>query len=138
MRYTRSLGKQFNCAGLYLENLCNTDFYLSLIERWEKEYKLIRKVRELESADYTKIKAKRQLYPQAILHLIQAQGGIQNVLQSINESMIKGELTRKQAFDLKQVYIQASESSQLTKKSDLIVELDKKIHLFCQKLKENL
>ncbi len=137
LRYIKNIGNQFNCIGVSLDDLCNNDFYLSLINLWEKEYKLIRKIKEMEHPNYTFIKTKKQLYQHAVLQSIQAQGGLENVFQYLKESKVKGDLTRKQAFDIRQEYLRVSEHPVLTKNSELIVELDNKVDFLCNMLREN-
>ena len=73
------------------------------------------------------IKTKEQLKKQALLLLIYEQGGELEFYKKIAEAQKKGELTNKQAFDLRTLIKEVSKSEILTCESDVISELDKKV-----------
>jgi hypothetical protein len=127
MRFTRQLLKQFNLPQLNAELLYNEQFYIDIISRWHTEYKNISKIRNSNLIDYTMIKTKEQLKKQALLLLINEQGGELEFYKKIAEAQAKGELTKKQAFDLRNLIKEAGKSELLTCESDVITELDKKI-----------
>jgi len=127
MRYYRQLLKQFNLPELRAEMLYNEKFYIDIIDRWHTEYKNINKIRNINNIDYTMIKTKEQLKKQALLLLIQEQGGEIEFYKMIAEAQAKGDLTKKQAFDLRNLIKEAGKSEILTCESDVITELDKKI-----------
>lgn len=75
------------------------------------------------------MKTKQQLYRQGILSLIERAGGELAFLAQISEAQKRGELTHKQAYDLREAVKQACQEQEgLTIKSDAISELDKKIY----------
>ena len=75
------------------------------------------------------MKGKQQLYRLAMLSLIEMIGGELAILAQISEARKRGELTTKQAYDLREVVKQACQEQEgLTIKSDAISELDKKIY----------
>jgi seryl-tRNA(Sec) selenium transferase len=49
------------------------------------------------------------------------------MIQQINEAYKKGELTKKQSYDMRQAITEASRATIATVESDVIKELDKKI-----------
>lgn len=128
MRFTKQLLRQFNLPQLNAELLYNEQFYIDIIERWHTEYKNISKIRNSNLIDYTMIKTKRQLEKQALLLLINEQGGELEFYKKIAEAQAKGELTKKQAFDFRNLIKEAGKSDLLTCESDVITELDKKIN----------
>ena len=73
------------------------------------------------------INTKEKLKKQALLLLIHEQGGEIKFYKKIAEAQAKGELTNKQAFDLRNLIKEAGKSEILTCESDVITELDKKI-----------
>lgn len=128
LRFTNKLPKQFNCTEVILENLHDETFYMAILDRWKTEYQTIKKINNFQTFGMNMIQGKKQLQQQGILLFIEQRGGLLNVLNEIEEAQKKGELTRKQAFDLKAECREASQSVILTSKSDLIVELDCKIN----------
>lgn len=127
MRFTGRLLSQFNVPELRAETLYNEIFYMNIINRWHEQYKSINKIRETKLIDYTMIKTKEQLKTQALLLLIHEQGGEIEFLKKLSEAQAKGELTKKQAFDLRNLIKEAGKSELLTTESDVITELDNKI-----------
>jgi hypothetical protein len=127
MRFTGRLLSQFNVPELRAEMLYDERFYMNIINRWHEHYKTINKIRETNIIDYTMIKTKEQLKTQAVLFLVDMQGGELEFLNKLDEAQKKGELTKKQKFDLKTLITDACKSKVLTTESDVITELDKKI-----------
>jgi hypothetical protein len=127
MRFVRQLLKQFNVPHLRAEKLYDEVFYIDIINRWHDEYKNINKIRNSNNIDYTMIKTVEQLKKQGVLLLIHEQGGELEFYKSIAEAQVKGELTKKQAFDLRNLIKEAGKSKLLTSESDVITELDKKV-----------
>ena len=73
------------------------------------------------------IKTKKDQANQAILFYVTQRGGELPVINEIREAYKKGELTKKQAHDLRQQVEEACKSDMLTSSSDVILELDKKV-----------
>jgi len=127
MRFKRQLLQQFNVPELRAEMLYNEKFYIDIIDRWHHEYKSINKLRNINEIDFTMIKTKEQLKAQALLFLITSKGGELEFLKEVNEAQKKGMLTKKQAFDLRELVKGACKKELLTSQSDVIAELDKKV-----------
>ena len=127
MRYYRQLLKQFNLTELRAETLYNEKFYIDIINRWHTEYKNINKIRNTNNINYNMIKTKEQLKRQALLLLIHEQGGELEFYKKIAEAQAKGDLTKKQAFDLRNLIKKTGKSEIFTCESEVITELDKKI-----------
>lgn len=137
LRYMKKIANEFNCPTINLEKLSDKDFYLSLINNWENEYKLVRKRREASYFDYAIIKTKKQLREYALLKYIEIEGGLDKIVQQLNEAKIRGDLSRKQLFDLKSEFYQSNDKSILAKKSEIIIELDEKIENFAKIQRES-
>ena len=127
LRYKTEILKQFNLPELKAETLYNEAFYMQIIDKWYQEYQQIKKIRDAIKFDYTMIKTKRQYQLQSILYYVNMKGGELEALQEISEAYKMGELSKKQAHDLRVQIRQACNSELFTCKSDVIAELDKKI-----------
>ena len=73
------------------------------------------------------VKTKKDQANQALLFYVTQRGGELTVVNEIREAYKKGELTKKQAHDLRQQVEAACKSDVLTSSSDVIQELDKKV-----------
>lgn len=74
------------------------------------------------------MKTKQQFYKMGILALVERAGGQLGMIGQINDAQKRGELTKKQAFDLRRAVNDACTIQEdLTTPSDAIGELDKKI-----------
>ena len=75
------------------------------------------------------MKTKQDLYKMGVLSLIEQAGGQVQIIEQINEALKRGDLTRKQAFDLRQAVKDACSIGEgLTVQSDAIEELNKKVN----------
>ena len=74
------------------------------------------------------MKTKQQAYMMGLLSLVERAGGEMNVLNQISEAQQRGELTKKQAYDLRNTFKNACKVKDgLVTSNDAILELDKKI-----------
>ena len=102
-------------------------FYISLLNRWREAYQAIRKINEI-TLNFQAMKTKRDLQKMGILALVEQWGGEVETIAHINEAQKRGDLTAKQAFDLRQGVKDACKVKDgLTATSEAISELDKKI-----------
>ena len=76
-------------------------FYIGLLNRWKEAYKAIQKINDV-SLNFQAMKNKQQLYKMGVLSLIEQAGGQLQMIEQINEAQKRGELSKKQAFDLRQ------------------------------------
>ena len=71
---------------------------------------------------------KQQLYKMGVLAMVERVGGEIEMISQINEAQKRGDLTSKQAFDLRKAVKEACKiGNDLTTPSEIITELDKKI-----------
>lgn len=126
-RYCQRLSKRFNVAEVSAGMLTDEGFYRRVLDEWRGDYQAIKKINEY-SLNFSCMRTKQQLYKMGILALIEREGGQMNVLAQIDEAQKKGELTRKQAYDLRVAVNEACKAGAgLTAPSEAIKELDKKV-----------
>jgi hypothetical protein len=125
-RYKKRLLQSFNLPEIKASALYDPAFYVGLVDRWRNDYEKIKKINDIQ-IDYTMIKTKKDQARQAILFYVQQRGGELTVINEIREAYKKGELTKKQAYDLREQVEEACRADQLTTTSDVIQELDKKV-----------
>ena len=73
------------------------------------------------------VKTKKQLYQRGVLLQIKEAGGLIPMLGKIKEAQKRGELTKKEAFDLRRAINEAAQMNGLTTPNEAIKELDKKV-----------
>lgn len=126
-RYMARLPQLLGEAQVTAAMLYDERFYISLLNRWRDAYQAIRKVNEI-TLNFQAMKTKRDLQKMGILVLVEQWGGELATIAHINEAQKRGELTAKQAFDLRQGIKDACKVKYgLTAPSAAIGELDKKI-----------
>ena len=102
-------------------------FYISLLNRWREAYQAIRKINEI-TLNFQAMKTKRDLQTMGVLVLVEQWGGEVETIAHIKEAQKRGDLTSKQAFDLRQAVKDACKIREgMTAPSEAITEVDKKI-----------
>jgi|WetSurMetagenome_2_1015567.scaffolds.fasta_scaffold08895_7 hypothetical protein len=134
-RYLQRLPSIFKVEKVTGELLYDEAFYIDIFHRWLSTYKSIKKINDI-NLNFGIMKTKQELYKMGLVSLIEQRGGQPIVLEQINEAQKRGELTRKQAYDLRQaVNDVCSLGNNLTVENDAIKELDKKVKIaarFCR------
>lgn len=126
-RYTQRLGSQFRVEAVKAAMLYDEKFYIDVIDRWHNTYKNIEKINDI-SLNFGMMRNKRQLNTMGILALVERVGGEEKILEQIEEAKKRGELTSKQAFDLRQAIKEACKMGDgMTVANNAIAELDKEI-----------
>ncbi len=125
-RYLQRIAKHFNRSIITASTLHNEAFYMAVNIDWYKDYCRINKLKKFK-IDMSMIFTKKQYYETAALTFINEQGGELAALQNINERYKKGELTKKQAHDLRELVKECCKLKLQTCHSVLIIELDKKV-----------
>ena len=102
-------------------------FYIKIINRWRDNYKAINKINDI-SLNFQAMKTKQQLYKMGVLSLIEKEGGQNKMIEQINNAQKRGELTKKQAFDLRAAINDACKIEEgFTMQNEAIKELDEKV-----------
>ena len=126
-RYKRRLGKTFGVDRVTAACLYDEAFYKGIIDRWRDAYQSIKKVNDIQLR-FEGMKTKKDLYRYGVLSLVTMSGGERAMLSQITEAQRMGELSSKQAFDLRAAIAEACKTKDgLTVQSDVITELDQKV-----------
>lgn len=126
MRLKKRLAREFNLPEIRAYMLYDSNFYIKVIDLWLSEYQKINKLNSIHF-NYSMIKTKKQYTTQATLFYVMNQGGELQAIKEIQEAYKRGELSKKQAFDLRGMIKTACRNKQFTSNSDVIQELDNKI-----------
>lgn len=127
-RYTQRLARQFDVSEVTGGLLYDEAFYIGLLNRWRDTYKQIQKINDVVY-NFQAMKTKQQFYRMGVLSLVEQVGGQVEMIAQISEAQKRGELTKKQAYDLRQTINDVCKVREgLTMKSDVIQELDEKVN----------
>lgn len=125
-RYLSSIPKYFNREFVTGETLYEECFYRDLINDWHSDYLNIQKQKQF-NIDMKAITTKEQMKLMGVLALVEKQGGKMVAIENIKVRQLKGELTKKQAYDLKSLIDQSMNMNFNPIESELIIELDSKM-----------
>ena len=105
-RYISRIATQLKVNELTGAMLYDEAFYIDLLNRWKNAYKTIQKINDV-SLNFEAMRNKKQLYKMGVLALIEQMGGQLQMIEQIDEAQKRGELSKKQAFDLRKVVNEA-------------------------------
>lgn len=126
-RYIGRLGAVFKMEAVRGLTLYDERFYIELLNRWRDDYRAIRKINDI-TPNFQFMKTKRDFDLLGRLAYIEQMGGEVAMMEQIAEAQKRGDLTAKQAFDLRQAVKDSCKVREsLTAPSEAITELDKKI-----------
>lgn len=126
-RYLHRLPAVFKVDRVTGSMLYDEAFYINQINRWANTYQSIKKINDV-SINFGIMTSKQELYKMGVVSLIEQQGGQLAVLEQITEAQKRGDITKKQAYDLRQAINDACKIKEgLTVPNDAIEELNKKI-----------
>ena len=125
-RYKLSTAKYFNRAEIKACDLYNEAFYMQVLDDWHNDYNRINKLSNT-LIDMSTITTTKELKTLGVLALVQIQGGELAALTQLQERQRRGELTKKQAYDLKNAIRASSKLRIASKDNELIKELDEKV-----------
>lgn len=126
-RYTSRIATQLGVSEVTGALLYNEAFYIDLLNRWRDTYRNIQKINDV-SLNFQAMRTKQELYKMGVLSLIEQAGGQLQMIGQINEAQKRGDLSKKQAFDLRQAINNACKVKEgLTIPNEAIAELDKKV-----------
>ena len=107
--------------------LYDETFYIELLNRWRDTFKEINKTHEL-TLNIKEMRTKKDLNRMGIIALAERVGGELEMISQINEAQKRGDLTAKQALDLRKAIKDACKSGKgLTVPNEAMAELEKKI-----------
>lgn len=126
-RYVHRLGMTFKTDIVRASDLYEELFYINLLKKWRADYNAISKINDI-TANFSYMKTKKQFDLLGRLAYIEQMGGELAMLEQITLAQKRGELTPKQAHDLRQAVKESCKVKEgLTVQSDAINELNKKI-----------
>lgn len=126
-RYTKRLPTQFKKEVITGALLYDEAFYMDVLDRWKDTYKDIKKINDI-ILNFQAMTSKQQFYKMGVLSMIEKIGGEVEMYNQIADAQKRGDLTAKQAYDLRQAVKDACKTREgLTIKSEAITELDKKV-----------
>lgn len=127
-RYTKRIASRLKVNEITGAMLYDEDFYINLLSKWKETYNAINKINDV-SLNFQGMKTKQQLYKMGVLSLIEQAGGQLQMIRQINEAQKRGELSKKQAFDLRKAIKDISDNKEgLTIQNEAILELNRKIN----------
>lgn len=126
-RYTNRIANQMNVGEVTASMLYDENFYIKLLNGWLQSYKSITKINDI-IINIGAMKSKKELYKMGVLSLVEQAGGQVKLFEQLNEAQKMGDISKKQAFDLRQAVNEAcKKEDDFVKKNDNILELDSKI-----------
>lgn len=127
LRYEKRVATQLHMNKITGKTLYNEDFYVKLLKTWKESYNEIQKISDL-SINFEAMKTKTDLYKLSVRALADSMGGQLKLIEKVDEAKRRGDLSRKQAFDLKKAINEACQSGkEEMRANDYIKELDRKI-----------
>lgn len=127
LRFIHRLTNLLNVPEVTGGLLYDETFYISLFQQWRGYYRTIQKIGDIE-LNFEEMKTKRDLYKAGLLALVEQRGGQVEVIAQITEALKRGDISKKQAHDLREAVNEACKVKVgLVKPNDTIKELDKKI-----------
>ncbi len=126
-RFQHRLPKYLNEPEITGATLYDEMFYIKLVDLWLKGYRDISKINDI-IINPEAMKSKKEFDRAARLALVEKFGGEASLLEAIKEMQLRGDLTKKQAFDMRKAVREACTSGMsLTVQSEAVGELERKI-----------
>lgn len=127
IRFIHKLPEVLNVAAVKGATLYDEAFYISLVQMWHDYYKDIKKINDID-LNFGIMTTRRELYRIGLLALVEQSGGQIEFIEKINEAAKRGDLTKKQAYDLRDAVNNACKvKGDIVKPNTTIEELSKKI-----------
>ena len=99
-----------------------------MLNQWKSAYLEIEKINDIQ-LNFQAMRTKQQLYKMGVLSLVEQAGGQVQIMNQIREAQKRGDLTNKQAYDLKQAIMEACKVKEgLTVQNEAIKELNEKVN----------
>ena len=126
-RHAQRLASQFNVEAVTGATLYNEGFYIMAVNQWKEGYQAIQKINDI-TLNFQVMKTKQQMYKMGVLALTEQVGGQLELMAQINDAQKRGEISKKQAYDLRTAVNQACQLKEgFTAQNEAIEELTKKI-----------
>ncbi|MBX2953466.1 MAG: hypothetical protein KF870_13235 [Leadbetterella sp.] len=126
VRFLNRVAAQLGYRSITAEMLKCTELYRKLLDKWAEYYWTVDKINDV-MIDFRGIKTKRELYQTGVAKLVEEAGGELGFLDQISEAQTLGDLTKKQAHDLRGAVKFSCRGSLTTRPNNLITELEDKV-----------
>lgn len=127
LRFMSHISQQFNMSEVMASHLYTEDFYMNILNRWKEEYFKIRKQNHIK-INLETMNSTKQFEKQIFLLGISQLGGESEALKLVDQAKREGVFKHKmQEKRLRDKIKKISKDPDLTCKSELIEELDKKV-----------
>ena len=127
-RYTQRIASRLEVPKVTGAMLYDEAFYINLLNRWRDTYRAIHKINDV-TFNFEAMTTKSKLMQMGIVSLAEQMGGQLEMIAHINEAQKRGDLSKKQAFDLRKAVNDAFQIKEgLIVPSEVMQELDKKIN----------
>ena len=127
LRCKQRLGRIFNVAEVKAAMLYDECFYMQVCRLWRDAYLQISKVNKA-SINFEAMTTKQELYKMGVLVMVEKYGGQVAFMNELSRARERGQLSAKQAYDLRQAVNGACAlKAGLTIPNDAALELDKKV-----------
>lgn len=125
MRFRKQLKEQFNRSELKAGILSDEEFYTGLLKRWKNEYLAIQKINS-KLINMKPTGSKKEFIESLAIFTIKELGQPQ-ILNRVKEWQETGQISKKQAYDIRSSIKELNRIPIEGKGNDLIIELDRKI-----------
>ncbi len=125
LRYMNRLTEQFNRPEITASLLSDQVFYREIVRRWHDQYFSISKINSKVNTLRPTGKATEFVKNLALLTILEY--GQPHILTLVKTWQKSGDITKKQAYDLRHKVMELNKARENASGSDLITELDKKI-----------
>ena len=104
-------------------------FYIQVLNAWKADYQAIQKINDIDTTlNFQAMNTVRQFQRACVRSKVEEMGGLIQMLNQIKEAQKRGELTKKQALDLRRTVNEAcQETGGQTAQNEAIKALDKKV-----------
>jgi hypothetical protein len=126
-RYTGKIASRLGVAEVTGSLLYDEHFYIKLLNRWKDTYQAIQKINDL-TFNFAAMTTKQEFYKMGLMALIERAGGQLEMIALINDAQKRGDLTKKQAFDFRNLVKEVCKTKEgFAVPNEAIKELDKKV-----------
>jgi hypothetical protein len=125
LRFKKNLLKEFNIPQITAADLYDELFYKNIVNKWSETYFNIKKMNEALTQIKPTGSTKEFIEILAFMTIDKAQQT--NIIKLINEWRERGEISKKQAMDLRNKLKELNSNTNISETSTLITEIDEKV-----------
>lgn len=126
VRFLNRVATQLGYRSMTADMLKCDEPYRKMRDKWAEYYWNVDKLNDV-MIDFRSVKTKRELYQTGVAKLVEQAGGELGFLGQISEAQTIGDLTKKQAHDLRGAVKYSCRSPIMTRPNNLVMELEDKV-----------